>query len=207
MLRELSAIRLCSRRAAALELSDNELLELLLPADCTAGVAALRDKIAEARAVLLLALREILEQLKVDEKCQQVYKDFEKLPLERGGGLRKMFEEKAYETRQGIQKFGVHTVSLDALTIWLGPDSQGDGSKCKNVLNENAAKNDFIGNSDAVTKRMSFMEFGIDSFDAQKLALNLPLRTEHDATHGTVAVRVRGSGPSGVSDNSSTVKV
>ena len=72
---------------------------------------------------------------------------------------------------------------------------------------ENAAKNDFIGNSDAVTKRMSFMEFGIDSFDAQKLALNLPLRTEHDATHGTVAVRVRGSGPSGVSDNSSTVKV
>jgi hypothetical protein len=152
-------------------------------------------------------LREILEQLKVDEKCQQVYKDFEKLPLERGGGLRKMFEEKAYETRQGIQKFAVHTVSLDTLTIWLGPDSQGDGSKCKNVLNENAAKNDFIGNSDAVTKHMSFMEFGIDSFDAQKLALNLPLRAEHDAMHGTVTVRVRGSGASGVSDNSSTVKV
>ena len=81
-------------------------------------------------------LREILEQLKVDEKCQQVYKDFEKLPLERGGGLRKMFEEKAYETRQGIQKFGVHTVSLDTLTIWLGPDFQGDGSKCKNVLKD-----------------------------------------------------------------------
>ena len=41
-----------------LELSDNELLELLLPADCTAGVAALRDNIAEARAVLLLAFEQ-----------------------------------------------------------------------------------------------------------------------------------------------------
>ena len=81
-------------------------------------------------------LREILEKLKTDEKCQQVFKDFEKLPLERGGGLRKMFEEKAYETRQGIQKFGVQTVSLDTLTIWMGPDFQGDGTKCKNVLKD-----------------------------------------------------------------------
>ena len=63
------------------------------------------------------------------------------------------------------------------------------------------------GTSDAETKRMGFMEFGIDSFDAQKLALNPPLRAEHDAMHGTVTVRVRGSGASGVSDNSSTVKV
>ena len=29
-----------------------------------------------------------------------------------------MFEDKAYETRAGIQKFGVVTITLDTLTTW-----------------------------------------------------------------------------------------
>jgi hypothetical protein len=79
-------------------------------------------------------LREVLEAMKANEEVSAIFKQFEKLPLDRGGGIKKMFEDKAYETRQGIQKFGVHTVSLDTLVIWLGPDVQGDGAKCKNIL-------------------------------------------------------------------------
>ena len=65
-------------------------------------------------------LREILEKLKVDPECQAHFKEFEKIYSPRRGerGLRKMFEDKAYETRAGIQKFGVHTITLDTLTIW-----------------------------------------------------------------------------------------
>ena len=80
---------------------------------CASPPQAKRDK-----------LREVLEALKADDECTKIFKEFEKLPLERGGGLKKMFEDKAYETRAGIQKFGVQTITLDTMTIWLGPDFQ-----------------------------------------------------------------------------------
>ena len=81
-------------------------------------------------------LREILEALKASEDISAIYKEYEKLPLDRGGGLKKMFDDKAYETRQGIQNYAVKTISLDTMTIWLGPDFVGDGSKCKNILKD-----------------------------------------------------------------------
>ena len=81
-------------------------------------------------------LRNVLEALKADEECTKIFKDFAKLPLERGGGLKKMFEDKAYETRQGIQRLEVKTITLDTMTIWLGPDFVGDGAKCKNILKD-----------------------------------------------------------------------
>ncbi len=85
-------------------------------------------------------LREILEKIKVDPEVQAHFKTYEFLPEVRHpeNGLKKMFEAKAYETRRGIQELGLHTISLETLIIWMGPDFQGDGGRgcSKNVLKD-----------------------------------------------------------------------
>ena len=83
-------------------------------------------------------LREILEKIKVDEEVQALFKEYERVATPRRGerGLRKMFEDKAHETRSGIQKFGVVTISLETFTEWMGPDFQGDGVKSRGVFKD-----------------------------------------------------------------------
>ena len=85
-------------------------------------------------------MREVLEQIKADPACQKHFADFERLPEVRHteNGLKPMFEAKAYETRKGIQELGLHTISLETLIIWMGPDFQGDGGRgcSKNVLKD-----------------------------------------------------------------------
>jgi hypothetical protein len=86
-------------------------------------------------------LREVLEKLKVDPEVQKHFKKYEYIKevivnrnmFGTGGtsdpdrGLKKMFEAKAFETRSGIQKFGVVTLTLQTLTDWFGPDFDGTG--------------------------------------------------------------------------------